>query len=67
MTSVRNGRMPLNDRPDPDRGNVIVLSGGAGVLNTGQAAAARARGVELYLHHAVTCPYASHWNKAAAR
>lgn len=65
VTTTRDVRMPLDARPDADRGNVLVLTSGAGVLNDGQAAAARARGVELYLHHAVTCPFASRWNKGA--
>lgn len=61
MTTSAGKHMPVNAEPDPGRGNVVRLGHQVGVLNVRQATAARARGVELYLHHAVTCPYAARW------
>lgn len=61
MTTTNGKNMPVNAKPDPDRGNVIRLTSGAGVLGAKQATAARAHGVELFLHHVVTCPYAARW------
>lgn len=62
-------RMPVDARPDPERGNIVRQGDHAGVLGPGPAAGARARGVPLRLHHAVTCPFAARWNrrKAGAR
>lgn len=61
-------RMPVDARPDPERGNVLRQGDHAGVLGKNQAAAARALGTPLRLHHAVTCPFASAWqNPKAAR
>ncbi|TAK32287.1 MAG: hypothetical protein EPO40_02890 [Myxococcaceae bacterium] len=53
--------MPVDVDPDPQRGNVIQLGGKYGVLGPRPAEAARARGQQLYLHHAVSCPYAARW------
>lgn len=66
LTTSTGARMPVDAAPDPDRGNVVRLGGVASVLGK-QAAAARAAGVELYLHHAVSCPFADRWNKGKAR
>lgn len=55
--------MPVDADPDPDRGNVIVIAGKAGVLGLARARAARAGGESLYLHHAASCPHKAAWNK----
>lgn len=62
-TAATGSRMPVNRWPDPDRGNVVRSDGKAGVLGADQAKAARAAGVELWLHHVVDCPYARQWNR----
>lgn len=62
--------MPVDARPDLERGNVLRHGDRAGVLGKSQAAAARAAGTPLRLHHAVSCPFASAWQggrKAARR
>lgn len=64
VTTQAGKNMPVNAAPDPDRGNVIKLGHQWGVLGPRPATAARGRGVELYLHHAVTCPYAARWQGA---
>lgn len=53
------GRDPVAvDRtPDPERGDVALLGGLAAVLPADRAAAARAGGVEVFVRHAVTCPF----------
>jgi hypothetical protein len=65
LTSSTGKRMPVSIEPDPDRGNVIVRGSNAGVLGPGPAAAARAQGEPLFLHHVVDCPHADRWNAAA--
>lgn len=62
LTSSTGAKMPVNAKPDNDRGNVVVLGGKAGVRGPARARAARTAGVELYLHHAVTCPDVKTWN-----
>lgn len=61
LLTTKGKNMPVNAEPDPKRGNVIRQGGQAGVLNPRAAIAARAAGKELFLHHVVTCPYASRW------
>lgn len=61
-TSVTTGkRMPVNAEPDPDRGNVLLLSGNDGpesrVLTAAEVMARPTRG-GLYLSHFATCPNA---------
>lgn len=63
LTTSAGKQMPVNAAPDPERGNVVLLGARAGVLGAGQAAAARARGVQVFLHHAVTCPFAHRWQR----
>lgn len=63
LTTAAGQLMPVDAEPDPKRGNVIVIGGKAGVLGPSRARAARASGVQLYLHHAATCPQAAAWNK----
>lgn len=67
LTTRRGARMPVDADPDPDRGNVVVVGGQAGVLDRRRAAAARNRGVPLYLHHAASCPHAHRWKSGAGR
>lgn len=71
MVTPAGKRMPVDAVPDRERGNVVVLGRQVAVLNPRQADAARARGVEAFLDHAVSCPYASRWKDkklpAAAR
>lgn len=55
--------MPVDARPDPERGNVLRHGDRGGVLGKNQAAAARAAGTPLRLHHAVSCPFASAWQR----
>jgi len=52
--------MPVDEAPSPT-GNVLRQGGNAGVLGPNQAAAARANGVELRAHHALSCPQAPKW------
>lgn len=66
LTAAADKRMPVNAAPDPDRGNVVRSGPVAGVLGASQAAAARAAGTRLWLHHTVTCPHADRWHTAAA-
>lgn len=47
--------MPINLDPDTERGNVEVTGNFGKVLNKEDAAAARGRGVALYLNHFATC------------
>lgn len=61
LTTAAAKRMPVNHDPDPERGNVVVIRGVAGVLGPGPARGARAAGQQLYLHHAATCPHADQW------
>jgi hypothetical protein len=61
LTTAAGKRMPVDAAPDPDRGNVIRTGAVAGVLGPGPAAAARAAGQPLWLHHVVTCPHADRW------
>lgn len=64
---TRAGRfMPVDEQPT-DNGNILRSGGHAGVLGKNQAAAARASGARLHLHHAVTCPHASKWQGKAGR
>lgn len=56
-------KMPVNATPDPDRGNVVVVGGLAGVLGPARARAARTAGETLYLPHVATCPHKAAWNK----
>lgn len=65
LTTSTGKRMPVDAQPDRERGNVVRLGGLAAVLGKGPAAAARDQGVDAYLHHAVTCPYAAQWNTKA--
>lgn len=72
VRSTAGRPMPLNRRPDPDRGNVFVGKDANGrptgsVMAKPRATAARDYGVELYLHHAATCPFATSWNKPGQR
>lgn len=67
LTTAAGKRMPVNAAPDPERGNIIILGGHAGVLGPRPATAARYAGKVLYLHHAVTCPYASRWQDKTGR
>lgn len=67
LTTAAGRRMPVNAKPDPARGNVIRTGRVAGVLGPGPAAAARATGQPLWLHHAVTCPHANRWNTSTRR
>lgn len=55
--------MPVDAHPDPDRGNVRRDGGHATVLDNAAAAAQRAAGVRLRVHHAATCPYADRWRR----
>lgn len=52
--------MPVDAQPAPN-GNVLRSGDHAGVLGKNQAAAARAEGAPLHLHHAINCPDASKW------
>lgn len=56
-------RMPVDAKPDPERGNVILTGAPphvrAGVLTHGQASGARAAGQRLYTSHLATCPHAA--------
>jgi hypothetical protein len=62
LTTTNGKRMPVDARPDLERGNVLRQGDRAGVLGKSQAAAARAQGTPLRTHHALTCPYASAWS-----
>ena len=63
LTTGTGKRMPVDARPDRERGNVMVDTkhGRADVLGRGQAAGARADHRPLHLHHRLTCPHASKW------
>lgn len=61
MTTAAGKPMPVNAAPDPVRGNVVRIGGRVGVLGRHTADAARRQGVELYLHHAATCPHRKQW------
>lgn len=67
----KDALMPVDAEPS-DKGNVL-LTFERGQLRADvigkqtQAAAMRAAGKQLHLHHAVTCPYASRWSTAASR
>lgn len=63
LTSANGKRMPVNAQPDQERGNVVLLGQKAAVLGPSKATAARAQGVEAYLHHAADCPYAVQWRQ----
>ncbi|ANZ35547.1 hypothetical protein BBK82_05085 [Lentzea guizhouensis] len=72
-TTRSNGvRMPLDAEPSPERGNVLVTEE-RGVLmaavvgRKSLAAAMRAAGQHLHLHHGVTCPDRSRWHRRADR
>lgn len=67
MTTVAGKNMPVDAKPDPDRGNVVRLGGRVGVLGPSQAAAARAAGQQLYLAHAASCAFASRWARGDRR
>lgn len=67
LTTRREARMPVDADPHPARGNVVIVGGHAGVLDRRRAAAARARGVPLWLHHAASCPHARRWQRDDAR
>jgi hypothetical protein len=60
LTTQVGKRMPVDAEPS-ERGNVLLTGDVAGVLNPGQAGAARAAGAPLYLHHRLSCPFASRW------
>jgi hypothetical protein len=66
LTTSAGKRMPVNAEPDPERGNVMRSGGVAGVLGASLAAAARAAGKPLWLHHVVTCPHADRWRSKPA-
>lgn len=56
---------PCNPVPDPLTGNVTVTGDVVVVLTLGQAAGARAQGVDLYTSHFKSCPQADKFRKAA--
>ena len=62
LITRRDVRMPVDADPHPQLGNVVIAGGRAGVLDRARAAAARARGVPLWLHHAASCPHARRWS-----
>lgn len=62
--------MPIDAEPS-DRGNVYLSGQGSAeraevIGKRNKAAAMRAAGVPLYLHHAVTCPFARLWASGKA-
>lgn len=63
-------RMILESRPDPERGNVRVETGGGrvlAVLGPLEADAARAAGEMLHLDHHATCPDRERWTTKTTR
>lgn len=62
LQTNRGAWMPVDAEPAPS-GNVLRTGGRGGVLGKNQAAAARASGAQLHLHHAVTCEHASKWQR----
>lgn len=58
--------MPVDAQPS-ENGNVLRQGDRAGVLGKNQAAAARASGAELRVHHAVSCPHAPKWQGKGGR
>lgn len=59
--------MPLDAYPDPAKGNVRRDGDLAIVLGQAAAAAQRAAGVPLRLHHAASCPFADRWRSGPKR
>lgn len=71
-TEGKNGgrkAMPVNVQPDKHRGNMTANGDVVVVLTLGQAAGARANGVELYTSHFIDCPHAKDFRgrKASGR
>lgn len=65
--NTENGkRMPVDEVPDGVRGNVVRSGDLATVLGARHADTARAKGVQLYLPHVVSCPANSRDDSAAA-
>lgn len=60
LITARGRLMPVDAAPSP-RGNVVRQGRHGGVLNARQVAEASGRGIPLYLHHRLTCPYADRW------
>lgn len=66
-TSTETGkRMPVDEAPDPERGNVLLVSGNDGpetVVLTRAAIAARPNRNRLHTSHFATCSDAKGWRR----
>lgn len=71
VASEKGNTMCLNARPDPEKGNVLIVTtptGGevARVLAKQHAELCRAMGNRVYLSHHATCPERQRWSKQPA-
>lgn len=62
----RGVAIPVDAEPSPN-GNVLILAGSAGVLGPRKAAAARATGQQLHLHHRLSCPFVNRWTTTSGK
>jgi len=68
LLTTNQKRMPVDAKPDRDRGNIVRQGVTAGVLGKTKAAAARKLGgVQLFTHHALNCPYSDRWQRKGQR
>jgi hypothetical protein len=68
LLTVNGSRMPVDAGLDPRRGNVLREGERAHVIGkASQAAAMRAAGKPLHVHHRLSCPYARRWTRDGAR
>lgn len=60
IKTAKGQAMPIDARPDPNRGNVRLVAGGSGVvLSHDEARARRAAGEALHTSHFATCVHAA--------
>lgn len=66
----KGGRMPLDAAPDTNGNVLIYMHAGeaisAVVAKKARLDAIRAQGTPMYLHHKLSCPRASEWQRSIA-